>query len=196
MTVQHFASGPAFRQWLKKNHAAATELLVGFYRKDSGRGGLTYAEALDEALCFGWIDGVRQKVADDTYTIRFTPRKPRSNWSLVNVRYVERLTQLGRMQPAGTKAFVERAPSRTGVYSFEKRPEKFPPALAKIFQANKDAWTFFTLQPPGYRRIVMWWVLSAKQELTQMRRLTQLIAVSGAGRRLDLLSPFAKGKSP
>jgi len=187
-TPVHFASAADFRAWLELNHATATELLVAFHTKDSGRGGLTYPESLDEALCFGWIDGVRRKLDAERFSIRYTPRTAVSTWSLVNIRHVERLTQAGRMAPAGLAAFAARDPAKTGIYSFEQRPQDFPPALKKTFRANQTAWTFWEAQPPGYRRTALWWVVSAKQEATQQRRLAQLIADSAAGRRLALLS--------
>ena len=184
MSPVPFATADAFRAWLAAHHSATTELVVAFYTKTSGRGGLTYPEALDEALCFGWIDGVRRKLDADRFTIRFTPRKSGSTWSLVNVRHVERLTKAGRMAPAGIAAFAARDPAKTGLYSFEQRPQEFPAALKKTFQAAKPAWQFWSAQPPGYRRTAIWWVISAKQEATRQRRLAQLIAVSAAGQRI------------
>lgn len=183
-----FADAAAFRRWLDAHHAHATELLVAFYGKSSGRGGLTYAEALDEVLCYGWIDGVRRRLDAHRYTIRFTPRRRGSVWSLVNVRHVERLTAAGRMHPAGLAAFAARDAQKTGVYSFENRPQDFPPSLAKTFRAHPSAWRFWLAQPPGYRRTAIWWVISAKQETTRQRRLARLIADSAAGRRLAQLA--------
>lgn len=179
-----FASAADFRQWLEQHHATATELWVGYYKKASGRGGMVYPEAVDEALCFGWIDGLTKSLDADRYMQRFTPRKPGSNWSNVNVRHVARLTAAGRMRPAGLAAFAARDEKKTGVYSFEQRPENFPAALQKIFRANRTAWTFWQKQPAGYRRTAIWWVISAKQETTRNRRLAQLIAVSADHRRL------------
>jgi uncharacterized protein YdeI (YjbR/CyaY-like superfamily) len=188
VTPTHFANAAAFRCWLERHHASSAELLVGFYNKASGRGGLTYAEALDEALCFGWIDGVRRRLDADRYTIRFTPRRPRSIWSRVNLRHVARLRQLGKMHAAGLTAFAARTAQKTGVYSFENRPEKFPERLARQFRSEKAAWAFWQKQPPGYRRTAIWWVISAKQEATRQRRLGQLIADSAAGRRLAAIA--------
>lgn len=179
----HFASAADFRAWLEQNHAAITELLVAFYSKKSGRGGLTYPEALDEALCFGWIDGVRRNLDPERFTIRFTPRKAVSTWSVINIRHVERLTAAGKMAPAGLAAFAARTTARTGIYSFEQRPQDFPAALKKIFRANAPAWKFWAAQPPGYRRTAIWWVISAKQEVTRQKRLAELIKLSAAGRR-------------
>jgi uncharacterized protein YdeI (YjbR/CyaY-like superfamily) len=194
MKPVHFSSGEDFRQWLEKNHSTSTELLLAFHGKNSGKGGITYAEALDEALCYGWIDGVRKNAGPDRYTIRFTPRKPRSIWSLVNVRHVERLQQLGRMRPPGEKAFAAREATRTGIYSFENRPKTLPPEFEKRFRANRPAWKFFEAQPPGYRRLMVWRVVSAKQEATRLRRLEQLIAASAARLRMDALT--SKPKRP
>ena len=188
MKPTSFASAADFRTWLERHHATVAELVVAFFTKSSGRGGLTYPEALDEALCFGWIDGVRRKLDADRFTIRFTPRKHGSTWSLVNVGHVDRLTKAGRMHAAGLAAFAARDPKKTGRYSFEQRPQDFPSDLEKIFRANPSAWTFWQAQPPGYRRTAMWWVVSAKQETTRQRRLATLIADSASSRRLGLLS--------
>ena len=176
MTKPRFFRSPAdFRRWLEKNHNKATELIVGFFKKDSGRKSVTYSEALDEALCFGWIDGVRRRLDENSYSIRFTPRKPRSIWSLVNTRRVEELIRLRRMHQAGLDAFELRDPKRTGIYSFENAPRKFAPDYEKSFRANKTAWDFFNRQPPGYQRLASYWVMSAKQEQTRLRRLNLLI---------------------
>ncbi len=179
-----FSTAAAFRTWLEQNHATASELWVGYYKKASGRVALTYREAVDEALCFGWIDGLAKSIDADRYMQRFTPRRPGSNWSLVNLRNVARLKSAGRMHPAGLAAFAARIENKTGVYSFENRPEKLPPSLERSFRAHPAAWTFFSAQPPGYRRTAIWWIVSAKQEATRQRRLAQLIATSAARRRL------------
>lgn len=184
MKIVHFASAEDFRRWLAVNHSVATELWVGFYRKDSGRGGLTYPEALDEALCFGWIDGIRRKVDARSYTNRFTPRQPGSIWSRLNVTHVERLTAAGRMHAAGLAAFAARTADKTARYSFEQRPQRFPRQFDEIFRANRRAWEFWQRQPPGYRRLTIWWVISAKQLETRRRRLARLMQLSAAGRRL------------
>jgi uncharacterized protein YdeI (YjbR/CyaY-like superfamily) len=152
VNATYFAEAAEFRRWLETNHDRATELVVGFYKKSSGRGGLTYAQALDEGLCFGWIDGVRRSDGPDGYTTRFTPRRPRSTWSLVNVRHAERLVAAGRMHAAGLAAFAARSAANTGTYSFENRPKALPSAFARTFRADKAAWAFWQKQPPGYRR--------------------------------------------
>ena len=185
VNVTFFSSAAEFRRWLEKHHADTTELQVGFYRKSSGRSGLTYAEAVDEALCFGWIDGVVRKLDDVSYTHRFTPRKPRSIWSLTNVRHVERLTKEGRMRPAGLKAFVARTAKATGVYSFEQPAQSLPAKYEKQFRANQGAWAFFSAQAPWYRRLLTHKIVTAKQEATRLRWLKRAIEESAAGRRIQ-----------
>ena len=175
MKPKFFSSPAQFRQWLEKNHDRENELLVGFHKKDSGKKSITYPEALDEALCFGWIDGVRKSLDERSYTIRFTPRKPKSIWSLVNVRHVERLQKEGRLAEPGLKAYARRDPKRTGIYAFENDPREFSPEFEKKFRANKPAWEFFQSEPPSIRRTCIFWVMSAKKEETRLRRLDQLI---------------------
>jgi uncharacterized protein YdeI (YjbR/CyaY-like superfamily) len=187
-----FKSPAAFRTWLTRHHDGARELWLGFYKKTSGRAGITYPEALDEALCFGWIDGVRKSVDATRYTIRFTPRKSHSKWSAVNVRHVKRLSAEGRMRPAGLAAFERRGPKRAG-YSFEERPQKLPPAYRKRFQARKRAWAFFQKQAPWYRRTSVFWVVSAKKEETRERRLAALIDYSAKRERIPMLTPPSRG---
>lgn len=180
-----FATPKHFRAWLTKNHAMLNEQWVGFHRKASGRPSITWPESVDEALCVGWIDGLRKSIDEQSYKIRFTPRKPTSNWSEVNIRRVIELKKLGRMNPTGLKIFAARQEAKTGVYSYEQRAKaKLEPALLKRFQANTKAWKFFEAQPPGYRKVIIWWVVSAKQPATQEKRLTKLIAESEAGRRI------------
>lgn len=183
-----FATPAAFRRWLAKHHASATELWVGFHRKATGRPSLTWPESVDEALCFGWIDGVRRSVGTEAYTIRFTPRKRGSTWSTVNTRRAGELIRAGRMQPAGLRAFEARDPAKSGIYSFERREAaRLDEAAEARFRAHKEAWRFFEAQPPGYRKIAVHWVVSAKREETRARRLETLIADSAAGRRIALL---------
>ena len=192
MKPRFFKSQSDFRRWLETNHAKETELMVGFYKKASGKPTITYPEALDEALCFGWIDGVRKSFSDDAYVQRFTPRKAKSIWSNVNVRHVERLKKLGRMAPAGLKAYELKDPKKTGVYSFENRPRELLPAYEKKFRANKKAWEFFEKQPPGFKRLMIFRVMEGKQEETRQRRLAQLIAASAKGERLGVLTTKSK----
>jgi uncharacterized protein YdeI (YjbR/CyaY-like superfamily) len=184
----YFDSPAAFRRWLERHHASSTELLVGFHKVHTGRPTLTWPESVDEALCFGWIDGVRRSVDTDRYTIRFTPRTASSTWSLVNTRRAEALIAEGRMRPAGLRAFEARRASRSGVYSFEQRQE---PALSQAdtarFRAHRKAWTFFQAQPPGYRRTATHWVVSAKRDVTRAKRLDTLISDSAQGLRIGLL---------
>ncbi len=192
MSIVFFVSASEFRQWLTASHAVAAEIRVGFYRKESGRAGITYAEAVDEALCFGWIDGLRKRVDEVSYAIRFTPRKARSIWSVVNTKRVGELKQLGRLHAAGLKAFAARDPKRSGVYSFENETRSFDAAGLKQFRAHKNAWKFFQLQAPWYRRTATWWVVSAKKAETRSRRLDRLIADSEKGVRLAHLTSSPK----
>lgn len=165
---------------------------MGFYKKDSGKVGITYHEALDEALCFGWIDGVRKSVNALSYTNRFTPRKARSTWSLINTKRAKELKQLGRMHAAGLKALGTRTAKRSGIYSFENAPRKLASDLERIFQMNTQAWLFFQSQPPGYQRVACWWVMSAKREETRQRRLARLIKDSARGERLGVVAAAKK----
>ena len=196
MKIAHFSSQEEFRKWLVKNHAAASELFVGFHKKSSGKKGATYSEALDQALCFGWIDGVRRSIDADSYMIRFTPRKPKSIWSLVNVRHVERLQKAGKMADPGLKAFALREKHRTGIYSFEQKRPGLSAKFKKLFRANGPAWEFFSRQAPWYQRTACHWVVRAKQEETRLRRFAKLVEVSVNGQRLDQLTPKAERKSP
>lgn len=189
--VRIFHSSAEFRQWLDDNHVAANELWVGFYNRSSADRSITYPEARDDALCYGWIDGVRKRVNDATYTIRFTPRKSRSIWSNVNIQRVDELTRLGKMRPAGLAAFEQR-PAENSKYSYEREHAELTPAQKKQFRANSRAWEFYQAQAPWYRRTSSWWVISAKQEQTQQRRLKTLIADSAAGRRLAMLTNKSK----
>ena len=181
-----FRSAAEFRRWLQKTHDKATEVFVGFYKKDSGREGLTYREALDEALCFGWIDGVRRRVDDLSYTNRFSPRTKRSTWSAINIKRVHELMEAGRMAPPGQRVFEGRDDSRTNLYSYERATCQLPPEYVKLFRGRPKAWTFFAEQPPSYRRVACWYVMSAKKEETRKRRLDALIAVSARSARIGL----------
>ena len=191
MKPTFFASAADFRAWLDANHARATEILVGLHKKSSTRPGLVYQEALDEALAYGWIDGVRRRHDEHRWTIRFTPRRSRSIWSTVNVRRMTELVALGRVAPAGMRAFEAREERRTGVYSYELTQTVFDRASAKRFAANKKAQTFFDAQPPGYRRHAAGWVMQAKKEETRLKRLAHLIEISARGKRVDMLKPYA-----
>jgi uncharacterized protein YdeI (YjbR/CyaY-like superfamily) len=186
--IKFFASGDAFRSWLAKNHDRARELYVAFYKKSSGKSSITYPEALDHALAFGWIDGVRKALDESSYTIRFTPRKAGSTWSAVNIRRVGALTASGAMMPPGLAAFQNRVAKNTGRYSYEQRPRTLEPADEKIFRGNPHAWTFFEAQPAGYRRMAIWYVVSAVKDETRRKRLDILIRDSAEGRRLGLMT--------
>ncbi len=188
MEPHFFASPAAFRAWLKKHHASATELLVGFYKKDSGKSSITWPESVDQALCFGWIDGVRRRIDDVSYSIRFTPRKPVSNWSAINIARVAELTKLGLMQPAGLRAFEKRREDKSAIYSYENAVRTLDPADEKRFRANRKAWQFFNAQAPSYRRVCIYWVTSAKKEETRARRLATLIDDSANGRRVGVVT--------
>ena len=185
--VAFFARPEDFRAWLEDHHDRARELWVGFHRKGSGRASITWPEAVDEALCFGWIDGVRKRLDETSYTNRFTPRKPGSTWSAVNLRRVEDLAAAGRMRPAGLAALAARPADRTGTYSYERESARLDAASERRFRGEPQAWGFFQAQPPGYRRTATWWVVSAKREETRQRRLGELIADSAAGLRIKLL---------
>ena len=190
MKPTFFSSAEKFRQWLEQNHDRESELLVGFHKKSSGKKSVTYAEALDEALCFGWIDGVRRNLDETSYTIRFTPRKPRSIWSNVNVNHVERLKKEGRMHAAGLEAYARRSPERTGIYAFENKPKQLSPAYEKTFRQNKKAWKFFEEEmPPSLKRTTIFWIMSAKKDETQLRRLKHVIENSEKGVKSGVLEP-------
>lgn len=182
-----FASQEAFRTWLEKRHSTATELWVGLVRNGSGLRGIGYREALDEALCFGWIDGVRRSLDAGRWTIRFTPRKPGSVWSEVNIRRARELAAEGRMRPAGLAAFAERDEAKARSYSYERAASELGPALEQEFRRHAAAWAFFQAQPPYYRRVVTFYVASAKKEETRRRRLASVIAHSARGERLPAM---------
>jgi uncharacterized protein YdeI (YjbR/CyaY-like superfamily) len=190
--IKFFSNPTKFHRWLGKNHDKQSELWVGFYKKHSDKPSITYPEALDEALCYGWIDGLRKSIDGVSYKIRFTPRQAKSTWSLVNIKRVEELKRLGRMRASGLKAFENRDPKRSGIYSFENAPRNLDAAYEKKFQSNKRAWAFFQAQPPGYRRTASWYVMSAKKEETRWRRLATLISESEKGVRLGLVTGKAK----
>ena len=178
-----FATAADFRAWLKAHHDTAPELLVGFWKKGSGRPSIDWPEARDEALCFGWIDGIRKSLGADSYTIRFTPRRRGSIWSNVNVARYRALTEAGRMTPAGVRAY-EQNKGRQGVYAYETALKELSPAETRQFRADKAAWADWRKRPPGYRRLVLHWIASAKRPATRAKRLATLIADSAAGRKI------------
>lgn len=189
-TPRFFRDAAAFGRWLERHHATETELWVGLYKKHAAHQGMTYAEAVDEALCWGWIDGVLRRVDDDRTMQRFTPRKARSTWSLVNVAKVQALQAAGRMRAPGMAAFAMRDPARTGIYSFEKEPATFSPAQQRAFKRHPEAWKWYAAQAPSYRRVATHWVVSAKREATRERRLAQLIAHCAEGKKLRQFTPL------
>ena len=164
-------------------------MLVGFHRKDTGLPSMTWTESVREALCFGWIDGIRKRVDDTRYTIRFTPRKPGSIWSAVNVKHVEELSAAGLMQPAGLRAFEARTSAKSGVYSFEQGVVELPPEFVATFKKQKKAWAWYEASAPSYCKAATWWVVSAKREETRQKRLATLIECSANGERLAHMRP-------
>ena len=191
MKVKIFPGPAEFRAWLEHNHGKVQELFLGIYNQRTDKISITYPEALDEALCFGWIDGVRRSVNETTYAVRFTPRKPRSYWSAVNIKRFGELKKLGRPAAPGLAAFENRSQD-SGKYSFENRPSKLDAALEKQFRTNQKAWEFFSAQAPWYRRTSIFWIVSAKKEETRLQRLESLIRDSENGRRLGMLTPRSK----
>ena len=179
-----FKTASAFRKWLAANHDKSKELWVGFYKKSSGKPSITWPESVDEALCFGWIDGVRKSVDADSYMIRFSPRKPSSIWSAVNMRNIDRLIKEKRVAPAGMTAYAAREEFRSGIYSYEQRPVELVEPYTSQFKRNKAAWKFFQAQPPGYRKMMNWYIVSAKLEKTRLARLEKLIDASANCQRM------------
>jgi uncharacterized protein YdeI (YjbR/CyaY-like superfamily) len=189
MQPTFFETPSAFRAWLERHHADAAELLVGFYKKGSGKPSITWPEAVDEALCFGWIDGVRRGLDAECYSIRFTPRKPSSTWSAVNVARVDALRRARKMRPEGLAAFERRKQDNTGTYSYEQRDAaRLDKAQEGRFRSNRGAWDFFQGQAPSYRKAAIWWVVSAKREATRDKRLATLIHDSSHGRTIPPLT--------
>ena len=178
MAPTFFAKQSDFIKWLKKNHKKETELLVGFYKVGSGKPSMTWSQSVDEALCFGWIDGVRKSIDKDSYQIRFTQRKPTSIWSGINIKKIEELTNKGLMQPAGLASFEKRKEEKSKIYSYENEEAKFKQQFEKQFKANKKAWNYFQSLAPSYKKLSTNWVMSAKQDTTKIKRLTELIADS------------------
>ena len=192
LTPTFFPTPAALRRWLEQHYDTKQELWVGLYKKSAGRPSITWPELVDQLLCFGWIDGVRKSLGEESYVIRVTPRKAVSTWSAVNVKRAKELVKLGLMHESGRKVFTDRDAKKTNLYSFEREQAKLDPAIEKRFRANKKAWTFFEAQPPGYRKTILWWIMSAKQEATRERRFGILIVDSEREARVDLMSP---GKS-
>jgi uncharacterized protein YdeI (YjbR/CyaY-like superfamily) len=188
-----FSTPTDFRTWLGAHHDKLQEHLVGFHKRDSGKPSITWPESVEVALCFGWIDGVRKSLDETSYTIRFTPRKPSSTWSSINISLVRKLTKQGLMHPAGLKAFAARNENKSAIYSYEQRKSaKFTREQEKQFRANKPAWEFFRSQAPWYQRVCTYWVISAKREETKLKRLSELIHHSQNQRRIPQLIPAKK----
>lgn len=179
-----FEDPAAFRAWLEAHHASTAELWVGFHKKSTGRPSMTWPESVDEALCWGWIDGLRRSWDEDSYVIRFTPRRTGSVWSARNLERIDALVAEGRVAEPGRAAWERRRVDRTRRYSFEQDEVEFPPDLARRFRAERTAWRWFRAQSESYRKTVTWWVISAKREATRTRRLEQLIEDCAAGRRI------------
>jgi uncharacterized protein YdeI (YjbR/CyaY-like superfamily) len=184
MTPIFFNNQHEFRSWLEQNHLTEKELWVGYYRVETGKPTMTWSESVDQALCFGWIDGIRKKIDEESYCNRFTPRKKTSTWSNINIAKVEALIQQGLMMPAGLDAYNNRKESRTGIYSFENEIKDLPEDYTSIFRKNKSAWEFYSTTPPSYRKTMTHWILSAKQEATKMNRLEKLISASSKHSRM------------
>ena len=190
-----FSDAAAFRAWLEKHHASEQEVWLGFYKASTGKGGISYKESVDEALCFGWIDGVRKSLDAERYVQRFTPRTAKSYWSAVNTTRAHELIAAGRMHPAGRAAFDRRDAGATARYSFERETAELSPADLARFKTNVKAWTYFASEAPWYRRVAVHWVVSAKREETRERRLAALIADSAAGRRIGAVPAPVKVRS-
>lgn len=183
MKPKFFKDQYKFRDWLEKNHDKEDEIIVGYYKKGSGKASITWPESVDQAICFGWIDGIRRSHEEDSYTIRFTPRRATSIWSAVNIEKAEKLKKEGLMHEAGLAAYGRRKEEKSKIYSFEQKPEHIvlPKDFEKTFKANKNAWTMFKAMPNSYQKTAIWWVISAKQEATKLRRLDTLIKDSESG---------------
>jgi uncharacterized protein YdeI (YjbR/CyaY-like superfamily) len=184
MKPEFFESQADFRKWLEKNHETANELIVGFYKVGSGKPSMTWPQSVDEALCFGWIDGIRRTIDGISYSVRFTPRRPDSNWSEINIKKVAELSQKGLMKPAGLAIFNSRKIPKQQAYTYEERPKSFPTELENMLKSNPAAWNFFHKQAPSYQLTIIHWIISAKQEITRQNRMEKLIKASAAGKKL------------
>ena len=182
--IWYFTSAQQMRAWLRANHAKASELQVGYFKRGADTRGIAWPESVAEALCYGWIDGVRRALDDDRYVIRFTPRKPGSTWSAVNIRMAAKLEAEGRMTDAGRAAFAARKAARSRTYSYEQKTVSLDDARLNEFKKNKAAWIFFTSQPPSYQKKALWWVISAKKDEVKDRRFSKLLSACVAAKRL------------
>lgn len=185
MKATFFATQAEFRKWLKNNHKKEAELIVGYYKVDSGKPSMTWSQSVDQALCFGWIDGVRRSIDKESYCIRFTPRRSTSIWSAINIKKIEELTKAGLMMPEGQKAFELRKENKSRIYSHEKVPSTLSKEYEQQFKKNKLAWNFFNTQPPSYKKVMIHWIMNAKQEKTRLSRLVKTIEISGLGKRME-----------
>jgi len=192
LAIIYFRSPADLRAWFEQHHQTAKELWVGYHKKSSGEQSVTWPESVDEALCFGWIDGIRKSVDETRYTIRFTPRRPGSTWSAVNIARVLALKEAGRMRLAGMRAFEARQENKSGIYSYEQRRDQLDEPFASLLQNNQAAWDFYQAQPASYRKAVNWWVVSAKMEETRLKRLAQLVEDSANSRTIP---QFTRQKS-
>lgn len=188
MNIVFFPTQKHLRKWFEKNHKKEKELLAGFYKVSSGKPSVTWSQSVDEALCFGWIDGIRRSVDEESYCIRFTPRNPKSNWSAINIRKVEELTKLGLMKPEGLKAFSYRKEEKSKIYAYENPEVQLDKSFEKLSKANKKAWAFYQTTTPTYRKITARWVMSAKQESTRLKRLEELIRDCEIGKKIKSMS--------
>ena len=184
MQANFFPGASAFRKWLEKNHQNEKEIIVGYYKVATGKPSMTWSESVDQALCFGWIDGIRRSIDGESYCIRFTPRRPGSTWSAVNIAKAEELIRKGLMKPAGLLLYKIRKEEKSELYSYENRPAKLPSQFESKFRANKESWNFFTSQPPSYQKTRIFWIMSARQEATKLARLEKLMAACIQGKRL------------
>jgi uncharacterized protein YdeI (YjbR/CyaY-like superfamily) len=187
MTPVYFKNQEEFRNWLEKNYKTETELLVGYYKVDSGRPGMTWSQSVDQALCFGWIDGIRRSIDKGKYCTRFTPRKPTSIWSKINIDKIGELKKKGLMRPSGIAAFNNRKKSKSGIYSFENQPATLSDGLEAGFKVNISAWDFFKSQAPSYQKMIIHWIMAARQEKTRLARLEKLISASEKQSRLTFM---------
>lgn len=187
MTPTYFATQQDFRNWLEKNHDKEAELWVGFHKVGSGKPSITWPQSVDQAICFGWIDGLRKSVDAGSYCIRFSTRNPKSIWSAINIRKVEEMNKLGLMHPSGLAVFEKRDEQKSAIYFYENRPDKLSPDYENLFKSHPKAWAFFQLQPPSYQRIAAMWVMDAKQEPTRQKRLAELVADSESGLKIKPL---------
>jgi uncharacterized protein YdeI (YjbR/CyaY-like superfamily) len=196
MDTLFFSTAADLRAWFTKHHDRVQEQWIGFYKRNSRKPSITWPEAVDAALCFGWIDGVRKSINDASYKIRFTPRRSRSTWSAMNLNRVEELTRLGLMAPAGCEAFQARREQRSGIYSYEQRQAvKLEPAFENLLRVKRKAWEFFTSQPPWYQRTATYWTMSAKKQETRLKRLFTLIEYSAKGRPVPPLTRRQRKKA-